>query len=94
MCPAAPTRKKLLVVASQLEYTQFMRICVTDIVRDEGSIVVLQGITTDGTDRVMNFACDHRPAQDIINAISQGEDVEVDVEAWQVLGTIQREGKS
>jgi hypothetical protein len=71
---------------SRMRYPSGMELCVTDIVRDEGSIVVLQGIATDGTDRVVNFAADHRPAQDIMDAIASGNDVYVEVEPWQIVG--------
>lgn len=60
-------------------------ITVTEIVADHGSVVLMRGIEHE-TDRVITFAADHRPAQDIANALSEGEDVEVyDVEDWQVM---------
>jgi hypothetical protein len=63
-----------------------MELCVHDIIRDEGTIVVLVGQTTDGTDRLVKFAADRRPAQDIMDALASGNDVLVDVEPWQIVG--------
>ena len=61
---------------------------VTSIVSDEGTIVVMQGIEHE-TDHVIRFACDHRPAQAIADALAEGEDVEVfDVEDWAVLADL------
>lgn len=62
-----------------------MQVVVTDVVRDEGSIVLMQGLTTDGSDRVITFACDHRPAQEIVAALEQAEDALCWVEDWQVV---------
>lgn len=60
-------------------------ITVTEVVADHGSVVLMRGIEHE-TDRTVTFAVDHRPAQDIANALAQGEDVEVyDVEDWQVM---------
>lgn len=61
-----------------------MRLTVTEPVADHGTIVLMQGIEIE-TDRVVTFACDHRPAQDIVNALAAGEDVEVEIEDWQVM---------
>lgn len=61
-----------------------MRLTVTEPVADHGSIVMLRGIEHE-TDRVVTFAADHRPAQDIVNALADGEDVEVEIEDWQVM---------
>lgn len=64
-----------------------MQLLVTGPVRDEGTIVVLEGVDEEG--RVFHFAADHRPAQDILNALSDPEtesEVLVDVEEWQILG--------
>jgi len=63
-----------------------MRVVVTALVRDEGSLVILQGLTDDN--QVVNFAADHRCAQAILDAVAQGEDVEVELEDWQILGVI------
>lgn len=62
-----------------------MEVTVTEIVRDEGSIVLFRGVTDDGSAVV--FACDHRPAQDIVNALIEGdEDVTCFIEDWQIVG--------
>lgn len=64
-----------------------MELFVTAVLRDEGSIVVFSGITTESdTLRTVSFAVDHRMAQPIADALSSGEDVYVDVEHWQVIG--------
>lgn len=67
-----------------------MELCVTDIDRDEGTVVVLQGITTDGTDETWRFAADKRAAITIMETIASGEDVYVEVEGWQLLGKVVR----
>jgi hypothetical protein len=62
-------------------------ITVTMVVRDEGSIVLMRGVEHE-TDRIVTFAVEHRPAQDIVDALGRGEDVEVyDVEDWQVMSS-------
>jgi hypothetical protein len=64
-----------------------MRLTVTGVESDQGSIVLLQGIEYE-TDREVVFGADHRPAQDIIWALEQGEDVEVEIEGWQVVRSL------
>lgn len=60
-------------------------VTVIEVVADHGSIVLLRGVEHE-TDRTVTFACDHRPAQAIADALAQGEDVEVyDIEDWQVM---------
>lgn len=62
-----------------------MEVTVTEIVRDEGSVVLFRGLTDDDTAVV--FACDRRPAQDIVNALIDGdEDVICFIEPWQIVG--------
>lgn len=65
-----------------------IRLVVTDLVADEGTVIVLQGMTLDGTDETWRFAADRRLALDIMYAIAGGEDVEVEVEAWQLTGMV------
>lgn len=63
-----------------------MEVTVTEIVRDEGSVVLFRGLTDDGAAVV--FAADHRPAQAIVNALIEGDgdDVVCFVEPWQIVG--------
>lgn len=61
-----------------------MEITVTDIVRDEGSVVVFLGMPWEGPP--ITFAVDHRPAQELINGMLNGEDVIALIEPWQVVG--------
>lgn len=61
-----------------------MEITVTEIVRDEGSVVLFRGLTDDGTAVV--FACDHRPAQELLNGLLNDEEVVAFVEPWQIVG--------
>jgi hypothetical protein len=65
-----------------------MELCVTGIARDEGTVVLLLGMTTDGTDETWTFASDHRAAQAIMDTIATGEDVYVIVEPWQLCGKV------
>jgi hypothetical protein len=63
-----------------------IRIYVQSLIRDEGTIVVFGGYDVD-TDLPVMFAADHRPAQDIIDAIQKGEGpIFVTIESWQVIG--------
>jgi hypothetical protein len=62
-----------------------MEVVVTDVVRDEGSVVLLMGLTTDGSDRVITFAADRRPAAEIAAALALGEDVLCSPEPWQIV---------
>lgn len=61
-----------------------MEVTVTEIVRDEGSIVLFSGLTDDGGAVV--FACDHRPAQALINGMLNDEEVVAFVDDWQIVG--------
>lgn len=61
-----------------------MEVTVTEIVRDEGSVVLFRGLTDDGTAVV--FACDHRPAQELLNGLLNDEEVVAFVEPWQIVG--------
>lgn len=64
----------------------FTYVQVTGLVRDEGTIVVLEGTNDEG--ETVRFACDHRPAQDIINALEAGQDPEAAVASWQFVGGV------
>ena len=56
---------------------------VDGLVSDEGSILVLSGIDEQGT--CFWFAADHRAGHSIMEAFAEGEEVEVEVESWQIL---------
>lgn len=58
---------------------------VTEPVEDQGTVVVFDGIESE-TDLVFTFAVDHRCAQALVEGLCDGEDVEVEIEAWQVIG--------
>lgn len=60
---------------------------VTRLVRDEGTVVVFEGSDNNADGRLICFAADHRPAQDIVWALEAGEDVQVVVEPWQLVGS-------
>jgi hypothetical protein len=64
----------------------WVRLVVADdsAVRDEGTIIVLEGITEEG--QVYWFACDRRCALQIIHDVQAGLDVSLEVEPWQILG--------
>lgn len=49
-----------------------------------GTTVTFNGVTTDGEHQV-TFACDWRPAQDLIEALYNDEEAVANVAAWQCL---------
>jgi hypothetical protein len=59
-------------------------VTVLEVVRDEGSLVVFRGKAPDG--RTVLFAAEHRPAQDIVDALTGPDPVRAQVASWQVLG--------
>lgn len=65
-----------------------MLVNVTEVVDDQGSIVLFGGtLTEDG--RYVVFAVDHRMAQGLADALFTGEYGEAplaEVESWQVIG--------
>jgi len=62
-----------------------MRLTVISASHGAGqSIAVLEGVDED--DMVWRFGADWRCAYDIAEALEAGEDVEVEIEDWQVLG--------
>lgn len=67
--------------------TPVTEVSVTDILRDEGTVVVFSGITNDDASREVTFALSHRYAQAIANALASGFDVNVELEGWQILGS-------
>lgn len=54
-----------------------------DAIVDEGSVVVFTG--TDNNDRIVTFAVDHCPAQDIVALVREHGELACAVEDWQVL---------
>lgn len=64
---------------SQIEVT------VTGFVRDEGTVVLFEGITDDDEGAFVVFAVDHRPAQDIASALEDDCDVHVSVPQYQIV---------
>lgn len=62
-----------------------MHINLTQLVRDEGSVVVFEGLDEEGA--LVTFAVDHHIAQDLVNLLEAGEDPEVEVPEWSILGT-------
>lgn len=62
-----------------------MRLTVTRMIEDQGSVVVFEGDNEVGPTTTHLFAADWRPAQDIVAALERGEEPQVDVENWQLL---------
>jgi hypothetical protein len=63
-----------------------MQLLVTYAVRDEGTIVIFEGIGIDN--RPVLFAVDHRYAQAIIDTLDIHGECYVDIEAWQIIGRV------
>lgn len=61
-----------------------MEVTVTQFIRSEGSIAIFRGLTDDGV--AVTFACDHRPAQAIAEALINDEEPVAFVEDWQIIG--------
>jgi hypothetical protein len=59
-------------------------ILATGLIRDEGTIVLLSGLTEDNTEVI--FACEHRYAGDILAAIEAGEEPVADVPDYMIVG--------
>lgn len=77
--PAQPRR------AQRMEAQAMSKTLIVDrLVRDEGTILVLQGHDPD-TGRVSQFAADHRLGWSIVDALLEGEEVPALVEPYQVL---------
>lgn len=62
-----------------------MLINLTQLVRDEGSVVVFEGLDNEGL--LVTFGVDHRTAQDLVNLLEAGEDPDVEVPEWSILKT-------
>lgn len=63
-----------------------MQVALKDVVRDEGSIVVLLGETCDGSARDIRFAVDHRMAKALIDALESDDLILAEIETWQIVG--------
>lgn len=57
-----------------------------DAIRNEGSIIVLEGINEAG--KVIWFAADWRPALEIIAIVQDEGELVVEIEPWQIVGTL------
>jgi len=66
------------------EATLDITVFVTGVRRDEGTVVVLEGVMENGQEVI--FAADWRMARDIAEALQAGERPECSVPGWAVLG--------
>jgi hypothetical protein len=57
--------------------------------RNYNSVGILYARDTDG--RVWRVGVDHRPFDNILDGLSAADDVEIDPDPWQLLGTISDE---
>jgi hypothetical protein len=62
-----------------------MEITVTGFVADEGTIVLLSGLTEDN--RAVVFACEHRYAGDILEAVEAGEEPVAEVPHYMIVSS-------
>lgn len=60
-----------------------IQVYVIGISSDEGNIVVFDAISPEG--EPIQFACDHRPAQDMISHMMNGVDVQAVIESWMLV---------
>ncbi len=60
-----------------------LNVTATRLVADEGSVVVFEGHDDAGT--YITFGSDHRPAQQIVEAIEEEGEARVEVPIWAVL---------
>jgi hypothetical protein len=58
-------------------------VTVTGLVRDEGTLVLLSGLTEDNRDVI--FACERRPAIDIMEAVAAGDEPEAQVPSYMII---------
>jgi hypothetical protein len=61
-----------------------IEVMVTGLVRDEGTIVLLAGLT-DHNEEVV-FACEHRYAPDILAAVEAGDEPVAVVPSYMIVG--------
>ena len=57
-------------------------VAVGGLVSDEGTLVIFWGIDDNGNE--VRFAADHRPAQDILDALAAGEDPLAEVPVYML----------
>ena len=63
-----------------------MRLTVEALIEDQGTVVVLSG--RDDTGRLFHFGAEHRAAQVIVDALSEGVNIGVEVDSWQILAHV------
>lgn len=63
-------------------------ITATGLVRDEGTLVLLSGLTEDNREVV--FACERRYAGDILDAVEAGEEPVAEVPSYMVTHIVER----
>lgn len=62
-----------------------MNVLATEVVSDQGTVVVFGGIAVD-SGKTVRFGVDHRMAQGLADLLDQYGEAECDVEGWQLLG--------
>lgn len=65
-----------------------MLVTVTEIEPPDGNTVTVGYGIEHETDRLVKFALDWRPAMDLYAHLADGEDIEVELEGWQVLSAV------
>jgi hypothetical protein len=65
---------------------------VTGLVRDEGTVLVLEGRMAD-TGEVVTFAADRRPGMAILEAVAAGENPLAAVPPWAMLDRADRKDR-
>lgn len=62
-----------------------LRVTVTGLVRDEGTVLVFAG--TDENGEARGFVADHRAGWRIVDALDAGEEVVADVPGWALVSS-------
>jgi hypothetical protein len=70
----------------EMETDDYTTITVTGLVSDQGTIVLFEGYPEDSPDKKVMFSCDHRLAQDIVDALAGGDNPPALVPYWAILG--------
>lgn len=69
-----------------IEDAEGIEATVVKPVRDEGSVVLFEATAQNDSGEVrLTFACDHRSAQDLVDALAAGEEPVVYLEDWQIV---------